>query len=750
MSLKNFGILPGVKNRMKDAEDGEIRNALINEERVVVERPVYTQLEFDKGFTSIHRPVKTPKVWAKKKVSKFECSGKCIGKFITQVFPFLSILKGYSIRSDLPADIIAGLTVGIMHIPQGMAYGQLSTLPPVFGLYVSFFPVIIYFFFGSSRHVSVGTFAVVSLMVGTVVDKGVASQGLSLDVNPNKTGNGTAADTAVDDVLLQTQLAFAMAVTFAVGCIQLLMGFVRLGFVTVYLSDPLISGFTTGAACHVFTSQIKHIFGVVINRYNGPFKLIFSYRDFFMNIPSTNIAAIVGSAICILILVLVKELINNNPRIKPKLKMPVPVELIVVVIGTLVSEFTNLNKLFEVKIVGDVPVGFPVPALNQFRFLPDVISDAVAIAIVAFVISVSMAKILAKKHDYEIDPNQELVAYGACNVVGSFFSSFCTAASLSRSLVQEGVGGKTQICGMVSSCLLVVVLLVIGPYFKSLPNFVLASIIIVALKGMFKQFLDLKRLWSISIIDFAVWSVSFLATVLLDVDYGLMAGVGFALLTVIARSQRPYTCVLGQVDGTDIYRDVSVYEAVHEIEGIKIFRIDAALFFANAEHFKNQIYKLTVDPKIVKKIRRKRDKIQKKIEKQEQIQNGSSETKVAVEATPETSDTADLDLNLNGYKSQDNVHSIIIDCSTMSYVDSVGVKVLGQIINEYKTIDIQVYLAQCKAGIREMFEKTDFYTTMYKEWLFVSIHDAVLACRKLNNNSSFEKKLSALTLQEKE
>ncbi|ESO95832.1 hypothetical protein LOTGIDRAFT_116526 [Lottia gigantea] len=597
---------------MNESEDVEIRNALINEERVVVERPVYTQLEFDKGFTSIQRPAKTPKVWAKKKVSKFECSGKCVGKFITQVFPFLSLLKGYSIRNDFPADIIAGLTVGIMHIPQGMAYGQLSTLPPVYGLYVSFFPVLVYFFFGSSKHVSVGTFAVVSLMVGSVVDKGLASKGLSLD-RPASSNNGTS------DIfnLLRTQLGFAMAVTFAVGAIQLLMGMVRLGFVTVYLSDPLISGFTTGAACHVFTSQIKHIFGVAVNRYNGPFKLIYSYRDFFKNIPTTNFAALIGSAICILVLVLVKELINNNPRIKPKLKMPVPIELIVVIIGTLVSEFSRLNEVYDVNIVGDVPVGFPVPRANQFMYLPDVISDAIAIAIVAFVISVSMAKILAKRHDYDIDSNQELVAYGVCNIFGSFFSSFCTAASLSRSLVQEGVGGRTQVCGLISSTLLVVVLLVIGPYFKSLPNCVLASIIIVALKGMFKQFLELKRLWSISVIDFAVWLMTFLATVLLDVDYGLMVGVGFALLTVIGRSQSPYTCVLGQVPGTDIYRDTSVYRAVNELDCIKIFRIDSALFFANSEHFKTQIYKQTVDPKIVKKLRRKKEKLIRKINKEE-------------------------------------------------------------------------------------------------------------------------------------
>ncbi|XP_041349983.1 solute carrier family 26 member 6-like isoform X3 [Gigantopelta aegis] len=727
-------------------------HALILDERVVVERPIYNQVEFDRTHPHEVMRRRTPRSWMVKKLNKVHCSGKCFGSFLLGIFPFIAIMKKYRIRRDLPADIVSGLTVGIMHIPQGMAYGHLTSLPPVYGLYVSFFPVLMYFLFGTSKHMSVGTFAVVCLMIGTVVDKGVTSLGIIIREELD-TDNGTNVAENVtlegydrnDPYVISTQLGFAMAVTFAVGCLQLLMGFFRLGFVAVYLSDPLVSGFTTGAACHVFTSQIKHIFGVKIGRYYGPLKLIYSYRDFFTNIPSTNSVTLITSIVCIVIIVVIKEGINNNPKCKGRLKMPVPVELIVVVVGTIISHFVHLKEKYKVSVVGPISVGIPPPKMQQFTYLSDVISDAFAIGIVAFAISVSMAKILAKKHDYDIDPNQELFAYGISNVFCSFFSSFTSSASLSRSLVQEGVGGKTQVAGLVSSCLLLVVLLVIGPYFEALPNSVLAAIIIVALKGMFKQFTELKRLWRISIIDFAIWLVTFVATFMLDVDLGLLVGVIFALLTVIYQSQRPYACVMGQVPGTDLYRDVTVYTAAQQIQGIKIFRYDSALFFANSEHFKNAIYKLTVNPKILKKKIKKREKrlkMDKQMKVDERKVNGNNKNTdlqltmddavvddtVVDDLTSATEAVASDSMVSTINVDDGEIHSIIIDCSTISYVDSVGVKTLGQIVQEYNAVDIQIYLAQCRGRVRAMLEKTGYFkTTEDREGLFVTIHDAVLS-----------------------
>ncbi|CAL1539051.1 unnamed protein product [Lymnaea stagnalis] len=727
------------------------------EDMVVIERPIYSQKDFDQGFEGGQRPKRTACTWIKSKARKCEFSLACVRKTIAHHLPFLSIMREYNLRTDLIADVIAGLTVGIMHIPQGMAYGQLSTLPPVFGLYVSFFPVILYFFLGSSKHVSIGTFAVISLMVGSAVDKGLKDRNMvpnqwnqTLEVD----GNITSKMMDNSEELLQTKLMLAMSVTFVVGAIQLLLGFFGLGFLTVYLSDPLISGFTTGAAVHVFTSQIKHIFGIPTGRYSGAFKLIYVYRDIFINLPQTKPVTFIASIVCMVLLVVVKEYINANPKIKPRLLMPIPMELIVVVLGTVISYFVKLEETYGVKVVGDIPIGIPAPTLDAFPYITEVIADAIAIAIVSFAISVSMAKIFAKKHDYTVDSNQELLAYGACNVMSSFFSSFVSAVSLSRSLVQEDVGGKTQVTGLVSSALLLIVLLVVGPYFRTLPDCVLAAIILVALKGMFKQFGDLKTLWGISLIDFATWLITFSATVFLDVDLGLLVGVVFALLTVIMKSQRPYACLLGQVPGTDIYKDVDVYKVAEEIPNIKIFRFDCALFFANSEFFKSSLYKLTVDPNNLKKIQRKLNKKKKKEDHQLLNITVDSVGSADIQAT-EADDEAEMDKQVPGPNMNTNitsakkqgegagkdpnfmtqaptltdVHYIVIDCSTMSYVDSMGVKVLQQVISELRAFNITVYLAQCKSSVREMFECTNFYKTGSKNYMFLTIHDAVVSAQ---------------------
>ncbi|KAF6037947.1 SLC26A2 [Bugula neritina] len=612
---------------------------------VNVARPVYTQEHFDTGFDMQGQEDFN----FKEKVRKCftcDCSKKCWKDFMYKTLPFINIMKNYSPREDLPGDVIAGLTVGIMNIPQGMAYALLASMPPIFGLYVSFFPVLIYFFFGGSRHISVGTFAVVSLMVGGAVESQMdkclssttaVSDAVSSDGGQNYTtssfmDNGTTTMAAALNMStttaagpaemsaeeLKCRLATATTLTLLVGLCQILMGFLKLGFVTIYLADPLISGFTTGAACHVFTSQVKYVFGIKVNRYNGALKLIKTYINLFENIATINWAELIIAAICIVSLVLVKECIND--RFKSKMKMPVPIDLIVVILGTLISYLANLKENFSVSTLGTIPVGFPQPSAPEFTSsVPSLLPNAITIAVVAFAISVSMSKIFAKKHNYEIDADQELLAHGLANIFGSFFSCFTSCASLSRSAVQDNQGGKSQIAGLISSSLILIVLVAIGPYFGTLPNSVLAAIILVALKGMFKQFTELKRLWYISYYDFLIWLVSWLAVVILDVDLGLAVGVVFGLLTVVFRTQYPNTTVLARVPHTDLYKDKSIYTTVQEVPGIKIFRIDASLYYANVEHFRKKLYKLTtVNPRTIKLMRAKiQSKVNKEIKEEE-------------------------------------------------------------------------------------------------------------------------------------
>ncbi|XP_052284295.1 prestin-like isoform X2 [Dreissena polymorpha] len=714
-----------------------------------VQRPVFNQHNLDENYEPSKKPAVKVKEALRKKVSKCVCSLGCFKGFLLNLFPFFPIMKSYNIRTDLPGDIVSGLTVGVMHIPQGMAYGMLTTLPPVYGLYMSFFPVLLYCFLGSSKHVSMGTFAVATLMIGSTVSKGfsLVSQDSSIPIlTPNDTDKNTTNPLANTDEMsdeeLDIRLQFAMSVSLVAGVIQLLMGIFRLGFVTVYLSDSLIAGFTTGAACHVFTSQIKHIFAIKTARYNGALKLVYTYIDFFSKIAQTNYVTVLMSLVCIAILYSVSTYINQNPKLKAKMFMPVPIELIVVVLATVISYFIKLETKYSVPVVSDIPTGLPMPNLKNFSRIPDVISDAIALSIVIFAISISMGKLLAQKHDYEVNADQELVAYGISTIISSFLSSAAPSASLSRSLVQERVGGKTQVAGLISCALLLVVILAIGPYFRTLPNCVLASVIIVALRGMFLQALELPKLWKVSIIDFAVWIVAFLTTVLLDVDLGLGCAVIFNILTIVCRSQRPYATLLGQIPGTDIYRDIRVFKKAKEVPGLKIFRFEHSLFFVNIEHFRSLLYKKIVNPRTLKITQKKRASKIAKANKEAELSKPQTQIVLSenLPDMPVPMDSLDMELHTSSNQISVNMvsksvrecppdldfHTIILDASPWSFIDSMGVKVLVAVIGEFKAVGVKVMLASCKAGIRKMFKKTDFYKTLDNTKIFVSVHDAVL------------------------
>ncbi|XP_069142268.1 prestin-like [Argopecten irradians] len=737
--------------------------------------------------------LKLKKVWksVNSAIPNLSCSVKCTSSFLHEVFPFWGIMRKYSLRRFLLSDFLAGLTVAIVHIPQGMAYGLLAELPPVYGLYSSFLPVITYFFFGSSKHISMGTFAVTSLMIGSVVQEGLeryeamhggvtttsnssAGQGwdianvtqttmyntnASTDSVPILQDSGGNTPESVFSELDQMKIAYAMSATFTVGVFQLLMGVFRLGFLASFLSDPLISGFTTGAAVHVFSSQVHHLFGVKVHPYHGPLRLIYFYRDFFNNIHTVNPVTATASVTCIFVLVLIKEGVNYNPNCQPDLPAPVPIELIVVIASTVISYYTKIHEEFQVDVVGTIPRGLPPASAHDLRYVWETFADGLMMGFVAFTISYAMAKILAEKHDYAVNTNQELVANGMCNFLGSFFSCFCSAASLSRSLVQDNAGGCTQMVGIFSSFVLLIVLLYIGPLFSSLPNCILACIVIVTLKGMFKQFKQMRVLWKLCRRDFAVWLVTFVATVVLDVALGLLVGVIFALYFIVRNSQKPHACILGRVPGTSTYKDVKRNRQVYELPGIKIFRFESSLYFANAEQFRDRLYERTqLNPKKLKGkkqralykalLQRKREQELAELEqrslksksKKDKRQKNSIEIEIEDEVPEELTDEHKnllmeqkneiVDLFSNAWIPP--IHTLVIDCSVIDYVDTSAVKILAQIVNEYKDVGIKVFLAGLREDGRNILKKADFYHEVEYNCLYYTVHEAVVISQEIH------------------
>ncbi|XP_023774727.1 prestin isoform X2 [Cyanistes caeruleus] len=458
-----------------------------------VQRPIYNQ-ELLQG--QLHRRQRTPQTLGQKIAHSCRCSSKRAKAHLYNFLPILKWLPRYPVKEYLLGDIISGISTGIMQLPQGLAYALLAAVPPVFGLYSSFYPVILYTFFGTSKHISIGTFAVVSMMVGGVAVREVPDEIFSLDSNSTNITDVLEYYSARDTKRVQV----AVALAFLSGLIQLCLGFLRFGFVAIYLTEPLVHGFTTAAAVHVSVSQFKYLLGIKTSRYSGPLSVVYSIAAVLSKITTTNIAAMIVGLTCIVLLLIGKEI---NFRFKEKLPVPIPMEIIVVIIGTGVSAGMKLNEAYKVDVVGNIPQGLRAPAIPDIQLIPAIFGDAVAIAVVGFSMTVSMAKTFALKHDYTIDGNQELIALGICNSVGSFFQTFSVTCSMSRSLVQESTGGKTQIAGTLSAIMVLLVILAIGYLFEPLPQTVLAAIIMVNLKTMFRQFGDIMYFWKTSRIELA-------------------------------------------------------------------------------------------------------------------------------------------------------------------------------------------------------------------------------------------------------
>uniref|UniRef100_W5KJX2 Solute carrier family 26 member 5 n=1 Tax=Astyanax mexicanus TaxID=7994 RepID=W5KJX2_ASTMX len=697
----------------------------------------------------LHKKERTPKSIGQRLAESCRCSSERAKSAIFSFLPILSWLPSYPVKEYLFGDIVSGLSTGVMQLPQGLAYAMLAAVPPVYGLYSSFYPVLLYTLFGTSRHISMGTFAVISLMIGGVAVREAPDSMFPL--------NGTNVTGLVDfEARDARRVQVAVALTTLVGLIQLFLGVLRFGFVAIYLAEPLVRGFTTAAAIHVFVSQLKYLFGVKTKRFSGPLSVLYSLIAVFKDITSTNVTTLIVGLVCIVFLYSVKDV---NERFKKKLPIPIPGEIIVVIVSTGVSYGMALFENYQVDIVGSIPVGLLPPVIPDFTLFPNLVADAVAIAVVSFSMGISLAKIFALKYGYSVDGNQEMIALGLCNFASSFFQTFVITSSMSRSLVQESTGGKTQIAGLLGSLLVLLVIVAIGFMFEPLPQTVLAAVIMVNLLGMFKQVRDIPALWRTSKIELAVWLVAFVASVLLGLDFGLLVAVGFAILTVIYRTQRPKSVILGQIPNTGLYYDIDEYEEASECSGVKIFHSNSSIYFANSDQYVNHLKDKTgIDPTRLLAERKSQQKHAKtKKEEKKNLKDSSSPQKrnavakldmelgVAHEVLDESEKQVELHGNGQLPEAQSEicdsekvlflqplcpVHSIILDFTPVNFMDSVGIKAIKAVIKEYAAVDVRVVLAGCNRTLLSDLRKMQFFSgPVTTDIIFPTIHDAVLYCQ---------------------
>ena len=546
--------------------------------------------------------------------------------------------------------MLAGITVAVLLIPQGMAYALIAGLPPIYGLYASLTPQIVYAFLGTSRQLAFGPVAMDSLLVAA---------GLS----------------ALSIVEPSQYIQMAILLALLMGAIQLLLGLFRMGFIVSFLSKPVISGFTSAAAIIIGFSQLKHLLGIQLSQSNQLHIVIESILQ--SNVPVHFATLIIGFLSVVLIL-----LIKNWNR-------KIPSALIAVVLGISWVYFNGLDKQ-GVAVVGLIPQGLPsfqTPVL-EMDTIKQLLPTALTLALVAFMEAISVAKAIEENHkEHIVDPNQELIALGSSNIVGSFFLSYPTTGGFSRTAVNDQAGAKTGMAALITALIVGLTLMFFTQWFYYLPKAVLASIIIVAVVNLI-DFKFAVRLYKKRKDEFAILVLTFLATLFLGITKGIGMGIVISLLLLVYRASKPHHAFLGRIGKTNYFKNINRFpDEVVQRDDLIILRFDAQLFFGNIQYFKELVSK-------------------------------------AIE------------------ENENTVKGFIINMRAVNYIDSTASEQLYELILSLQQKGIRVMVVGAIGPARDLLIKSKIIKILKKQNLFITSGDATDDFDGVAEKTALQKKLS--------
>ncbi len=565
---------------------------------------------------------------------------------LKRFFPMLDWAGAYD-RSVLVSDLVAAVIVTIMLIPQSLAYAMLAGLPPEIGLYASILPLVAYAVFGTSRTLAVGPVAVVSLMTASAVGQ-IAAQG--------------TAD----------YLTAATALALLSGGMLLLMGLFRLGFLANFLSHPVISGFISASGILIASSQLKHLLGVPVSGKTLPDIL----GGLGANIAGTNpITLAIGAGVVAFLyfarlrLKAVLRSMGLNTRLADILTKAAPILSVAVTI--LLATVFDLGQR-GVALIGEIPQGLPVPGLPVIS--PDLLATlavpAFLISVIGFVESVSVAQTLASKRRQRIVPDMELVGLGAANIASGVSSGYPVTGGFARSVVNFDAGAETPAAGVFTAIGIALATLFLTPLLANLPQATLAATIIVAVLSLV-DVRAMARVFTYSKADFAAMAATILVTLAWGVEPGVVAGVALSLLMYLYRTSKPHMAVVGQVPGTEHFRNVNRHSVLTD-PAILSVRVDESLYFANSRYLEDRIAAL-------------------------------------VAAAPE-------------------VRHVILMCSAVNAIDASALESLEEIDHRLADAGIAFHLSEVKGPVMDRLRRTAFLKELSGR-VFLSQFEAVAALK---------------------
>ncbi|KAG0010435.1 hypothetical protein BGZ81_002767 [Podila clonocystis] len=549
-------------------------------------------------------------------------------------------------------DFIAGLTVACLIIPQSLSYATaLAHLDPIHGLYSAFIPGIIYSIFGTSRQLSVGPEALVSMLVGSAI----AQQQHAIGSTDPKTG-----------------LAIGVIITLFVGLFTFFLGFVRLGFLDSVLSRALLRGFITAVAVVIIIEQSITLFGLKeLAEHSGigeQSSTVDKFGFIFANFSQIHLLTTIVSFSSITFLLTFGSIKKRFTKL-PFLQF-VPEILLCVILYTVLTGVFRWDR-DGLAILGAMDGGglqLPsLPSAPEGVSVRSLFGTSVLISIIGFVESIVITKQYATKHNYSVSPNRELVAMGVSNIFGGLFQAIPAFGSLSRSKINDKAGARTQLAGFITALFVLLAIFFLLPYFFYLPKPVLAGIICVAALSLLSEAPhDLKFMWQIQAwSDLGLLLLTFVATICVSVEAGTLIAIALSFLLVIKTSTYPRITIMGRMPGTKgKFRPIKDYPGIAEhIDGVLIVKVEEGLYFANTGQLKDRLHRLEV--------------------------------------------FGDMSVHPSEEARLNPVSHVIFDVENMPSLDASAAQILLEIVQAYHARDIKVYFVKLRENSRELFIKSD-------------------------------------------
>ncbi|KAL2791728.1 testis anion transporter 1 isoform a, partial [Daubentonia madagascariensis] len=513
------------------------------------------------------------------------CSWHKFLRCMLTVFPFLEWVCMYRFKDWLLGDLLAGISVGLVQVPQGLTFSLLARqlIPPLNVAYAAFCSSVIYVIFGSCHQMSIGSFFLVSALMINV-----------LKVSPFNSGHLIMGSFIKDDFSVPSfftgynkSLSVVAATTFLTGIIQLSMGMMGLGLVSTYLPEAAISAYLAATALHIMLSQLTCIFGIMISFHAGPISFFYNIINYCMALPKAN-----STSILLFLTAVVALRINKCIRISfNQYPIEFPMELFLILGFTAFANRISMATETSKTLIDMIPYSFLFPVMPDFSILHKIILQAISLSLVSSFMLIFLGKKISSLHNYRVNSNQDLIAIGLCNVVSSFFRSCVFTGAVARTIIQDKSGGRQQFASLVGAGVMLLLMVKVGGFFYELPNAVLAGIILSNVLPYLETIYNLPTLWRKDQYDCAVWIVTFLSVIFLGLDVGLLISLVFAFFIITVRSHRTKILLLGQIPNTNIYRSIHDYREIMSIPGVKIFQCCNSVTFVNVYHLKHKLLK---------------------------------------------------------------------------------------------------------------------------------------------------------------